>query len=296
MNRLQKKCLIAAAGTHLLLLVVLFCSAFVRPTPPPDNTQVLEMIPSAATDKALSSGVREAQPPPPAPEPPTPPVVQPPTPPTPTEPPPPDVKPPEPVKQSEPVKPPEVTEPPVPNADVPTAKPKPQPHKVVVDLKEVVRKTPTVTDNHEAEERAEKAAEKAAEHAREVRAKAFNSALSNIKTRTSSSTTIDMPGDSTVAYANYGAIVKSIYTAAWRLPETAANDEANVKVSVTIARDGRVTESHIIDRSGDPSLDRSIQNTLDRVTEIRPFPDDSTDKERTYIINFNLKAKRQMLG
>jgi len=65
-------------------------------------------------------------------------------------------------------------------------------------------------------------------------------------------------------------------------------------VSVTIARDGHVIEAHIIDKSGDSGLDRSIQDTLDRVTEIRPFPDDSNDKQRTYIINFNLKAKREL--
>jgi hypothetical protein len=39
-----------------------------------------------------------------------------------------------------------------------------------------------------------------------------------------------------------------------------------------------------------------VQRTLDRVTKLEPFPDGSTDKERTYIINFNLKAKLQQLG
>jgi TonB family protein len=76
------------------------------------------------------------------------------------------------------------------------------------------------------------------------------------------------------------------------LPDTAANDEANVKVSVTIARDGQVIEAHIVERSGDFSLDASVQRTLDRVRDIAPFPDDAKDQERTYIINFNLKAKR----
>ena len=63
----------------------------------------------------------------------------------------------------------------------------------------------------------------------------------------------------------------------------------------TIANNGRVISARIIERSGDGGVDRSVQKTLDRVTEIAPFPDGSTDRERTYIINFNLKAKR-LLG
>jgi TonB family protein len=105
-----------------------------------------------------------------------------------------------------------------------------------------------------------------------------------------------MPGSSTAAYANYASVVKTVYTEAWRLPDTTESDDANVKVSVTIANDGRVVQSHIVDPSGDSSVDRSVQRALDRVTHLEPFPDGATDKERTYIINFNLKAKRQMLG
>ncbi len=39
----------------------------------------------------------------------------------------------------------------------------------------------------------------------------------------------------------------------------------------------------------------ACSRTLDRVTFIAPFPDGSTEKQKTFIINFNLKAKR-MLG
>ena len=41
MTRLPKKCLIAAAGTHLLVVVTIFCSGFIRPTPKPDDTTLL---------------------------------------------------------------------------------------------------------------------------------------------------------------------------------------------------------------------------------------------------------------
>ena len=41
-------------------------------------------------------------------------------------------------------------------------------------------------------------------------------------------------------------------------------------------------------------MDASVQKTLDRVTFIAPFPEGTTEKERTYIINFNLKVKRML--
>ena len=277
MNRLQKKCLIAVAGTHFLLVVVVLCSGFISSKPKPDDSTILTMIPDRAIDQALQSGVRHAEPPPPTP------VVQ--TPPPTPEPPKPVVEPPKPV---EPVKP--EPEPQVTKAEEPVeTKPKTEPHKVEVNLKPVVHKTSTETNNNDEAAKAE------AKRERIARAKAFQKAINAIEKNATSATTIDMPGDSTVAYANYASIVKTVYTEAWRLPNDATSDDANVKVSVTIARDGHVIDAHIVDRSGDASVDRSVQETLDRVTEIRPFPDDSTDKERTYKINFNLKAKR-MLG
>lgn len=301
MNRLQKKCLVAAAGMHFLAVVVLLCSGFMTSKPKPDDSQVLDVIPSKLVDAALQSGVRSAQPPPP-----TPPVKPPePTLPPPPEPPKPEVKHMEPPKPVEPVKVQEPIEPEVPKPDTHTEPkpPKPQ-HKIVMDFKPVVRNRTIEPDPKEAEakkaeleaeRKAERDAVRKAERARDAKIKAIESAASSIRDNASTATTVELHGDSTVAYANYASIVKSVYTQKWMLPDTAASDEANVKVSVTIARDGQVIEAHIVERSGDSSLDASVQRTLDRVRDIAPFPDDATDKERTYIINFNLKAKR-LLG
>ncbi len=61
MNRLEKKCLIATAGFHLLLLVILFVGpAFFSSKPKPDDSQVLDVIPANLVDAAVSSGVRGA--------------------------------------------------------------------------------------------------------------------------------------------------------------------------------------------------------------------------------------------
>ncbi len=283
MTRLQKKCFVAAAGTHLLAVVAVLCSGFITSKPKPDDSQVLDVIPANLIDAAFNSGVKGAKPPPPAPM--VKPVEPPPTP----EPPKPVVTP---QPKPEPVTPPEKIQPEdLKPAEIPEPKPKPR-HEIKPDLQPVVRKNTPATDNSAAE--AEKAA-KAEKRLREARLRAIERATRAIKEDASSATTIDMPGDSTVAYANYASIVKSVYTQAWIPPTDTASDDANVKVSVTIANDGRVINAHIVGRSGDASVDRSVQTTLDRVREIAPFPDGTTDKERTYIINFNLKAKR-MLG
>ena len=289
MNRLQKKCLIATAGFHLLLvLVILFGAAFFTSREKPDETTLLTVIPANLIDAAFNSGVKAAQPPAP-------------TPPQPVQPPPPPQPKPEPVKQPdpEPVKPaPTFVErvtkiftpdpPKLVPVDNPEPAPKPKPHVVKVDLKQVTHPAPKVTDTSEADARA---AAKAAAR----RATAIAKAAQAIKDHTSSATTVDMPGTGSVSYANYASVVKSVYEQAWTPPDDSSSDDAIIKVSVTIGNDGTVVSSRILDASGDARVDGSVQRTLDRVNFVAPFPDGAKEKQRTFIINFNLKAKR-MLG
>jgi TonB family protein len=100
------------------------------------------------------------------------------------------------------------------------------------------------------------------------------------------------PGGGGEVYAPYDQAVRSIYWHAWLPPEDTASDEAVTKATVTIASDGSVLSARILKHSGDASVDRSVQRALDSVTFIAPFPEGAKDKQRTYTINFNLKAKR----
>ena len=291
MNRLQKKCLIVTAGMHLLLVVILLVGpGFFAAKPKPDDTLVLDVIPANLIDAAFSSGVKNAQPAPPAPPTPKPIVTPPPTP----EPPKPPVTPPTFVEKVEKIFTPEPVKTP-PDDSMPVEKPtKPKPHKIEVDLKPVVRKVVKNTDTSDPDAEA-KADAKEQKRLRDQQRKAFLNAARSIKENASSATTVEMPGTSSVSYANYASVVKSIYTQAWTPPDDTASDDANVRVSVVIGRDGSVITSSVLTPSGDASVDRSVQRTLDRVTFIAPFPDGSKEKEKTFIINFNLKAKR-MLG
>ena len=81
MNPLQKKCVLATAGFHLLLLVILFLGpGFFNRQTPPDTLPTLKIIPANAVDAALNSGSTAATPAPPTPPPPTPVVTPPPEP------------------------------------------------------------------------------------------------------------------------------------------------------------------------------------------------------------------------
>jgi len=265
MNRLKKKCVLATVGAHLLLLVILLVGpAFFQPRPKADNMQVLDVIPANLIDAAFDSGVRNAQPPAPAP------VVTPPAP----QPAPPAPKPVEPsptlaqrlerIFKSEPPKP---------------APEKVEPHKIQINTQLVTRTAPSHSNN-------------AQENSQQARA--LRNAIRNLKKNFSPSTTVEMPGNSSAAYANYAEVVKSIYDQAWTLPDSIANDNETVKVRVTIASDGSVISARIIEPSGDSALDASVQTTLERVTFIAPFPEGSSDKQRIYVISFNPQIKQML--
>jgi protein TonB len=285
MTRLQKKCLFAATGAHVLVLVVLLCSGFISTTPKVDNSQVLDVIPDVLVDVALSSGVKNPTPPTPQPQPnpPPQPVTQPQPPPQPQ----PLPKPPEPVKQVEPVKTPDEVKP-MDKPDIEIPKPPPKKKEIKVDLTPATRDAKKAADDAA---KAEAAAQAKAKLEAQKRAQAIKTAMRDIQKNASSSTEVKMTGTSSVSYANYAAAVKKAYDDAWTTPEDMTTDDANIKVSVTISRDGHVISSHITDPSGESRLDASVQHALDRVDFVAPFPDGATETERTFIITFNPQAK-----
>lgn len=286
MTRLQKKCLIATAGTHLLLVVALLCSGFIKSKPKADDVPLLDVIPENVVENAINSGVKNPAKPPPEPvKPPEPQVEQLPQP-EPPKPQPPAEKTPEP-------EPPKLEKTPDPEVKV-VVKPPPKPkHTPVVDLTVKVKNStkPKVKDTTAQDEAREAAREQ--KRIRDAKLTAIATATSSISKNFSSATDVSMPDDNgPVSFASYASVVKSIYEAKWQAPDDASNDEAVTKVSVTIARDGHVVESHVVNPSGDSKVDASVRRTLERVKFIRAFPDGAKESEKTFIINFNLQAKR----
>jgi TonB family protein len=282
--------LIGTVGIHLLLLTILIVGpAFFNPQPKIDNNNILTVIPANLVDAAISSGAQDAQAPPPTPTPISPAFLKPP-PPLPAPAPAPRVVQPAPAPAPEKI--PDLT--PTPSLldrwekmfertkPAPTVTPdmtptkrtttKSQTDNINVDLSHKISRTKPLkssqTDN--------------AQNQREI-----NRELNSLTHSLSSATKIDMPGNASASYANYGDVVVSIYHSAWVPPDGMSRDNVPVKFKVTIARDGSVISAQIIDRSGDPSIDEAVQHMLDRVTFIEPFPQGTDDKQRTYTIDFN---------
>jgi len=291
MNRFQKKCFIGSAGVHLLLVVILFVGpAFLTSKCNVPDMPPLDFVPWKTVDAMVSGGGNpQARPPVAAPTPPVPapPVVNPTPPPAPPE------KPPEKIKDPEPK---EVAK------EVEKTKSEPESFEASKTPKrrlpnvstKMVKATP---DTHKTSRQTNTQDPERADAQRQAIASAISRTARSLRDDLSPSTTVDTnygPGGGGEAYANYAQVVKSIYQREWVLPDTAA-DDAITKVKVTIASDGRVISAEILRGSGDGGVDKSVQRTLDRVTFIAPFPDGSKDKERTYTINFSLKAKR-LLG
>ena len=295
MNRLQKKCLLASTAMHSLLVVILVVGpAFLSAKKRPPDLPLLDVIPSRLVDAALFGGGNpKAKPPPaaaqaeaPKPEPPREQTRQPRQP----QPEPPRSQPPE---RQKPVKPePEVVKSETARISAEKSKPK------ISVSKDITTRSPKEVADQREKERQEEARRRERELtlARQRAAKQIESRLSgavkSLKENFSAGTTIEMPGPGGEAYANYSQVVKSMYDRAWIDPEDVTDESATVQVKVVVNRDGTLKSDSIVQRSGIPALDKSVQNALDRVRQLPHFPDGAKEGERIFIINFNLKAKR----
>jgi protein TonB len=288
MNRTQKKCLIASAAFHgSLVLLLIFGAALMPEDRPSPSNRITFFDPSKVTDGPTQGGGSESavvQPPAPV-VPPQPPVSQPVLPPQPQPQPTPQPRPV--VKQQDDFKPA-----PTPKPDAEAFKPvKPKP--VDQDEFKPVDHPPVkqVASNDTA---ADAKARTAAENQRRI-ASQISRGIGRLSSSLSKDTAVQISSgsDGGEAAAKYSDIVESTYHAAWigNRPASLVGDSATVLVSVTIGRDGRVIRHEITKPSGNPVMDRSIENTLEIVTDIAPFPAGSKDVERSYTITFNLSAK-----
>jgi hypothetical protein len=280
MNRLQKKCFIASAGTHLLLVLILFIGpAFLSAkNTKSEDFQLLDFVTPRTVDALVAANPggapvqRQQQQQPPAQSPP----VQ-------------ESKPP-PVQKAQ--EPPNVVDKKEESFEVKPQKPRlPQINTTLTTRRSPNKEKQTEkTDNRES---------KAAEN-RRTTAAAIARATANLDNGLSGRTSVRMVGDgngagSGPAYANFLQLVKSVYTRMWDVPD-GASDGAIISVSVTIARNGDVLRSSITHRSGDQIADASVELLLDRVQHVAPLPEDSKEDERTVHIDFSVKAAKRLLG
>jgi len=284
------------------MLIILFGAAFLGPSKEQPFVNRLNVVPSDLVEKALSGGGGNPNlartdeqvkgnslnpahsAPEPLPPPPKPPEVRAREP----QPRPAPVRP-EPVRP-DPVKPPVVK--PAENVK-PNVAEKPQtPTEPALDLKRTVR-DPYKQERAKAAAEAKEAAQRQAEYRREL-ANRIGQANDKFKAGFEGGTKVDVGGPGGEAYASYASLVQAAYDGAWRvLPDLASADHI-VTVEVTIASSGQIVGQRIVSRSNNAKMDRSVQNALDKVKEqgLPPFPPGSRHAERTFTIEFNLKARR----
>src|SRR5688572_29688484 len=286
MDRLQKKCFIASSGMHgVLVLVVIFGAAFFTPEKKAPPVETLTMIPSKLLDGVLAGGggnpkiapseakikgdtLDPVPPQQPTPEPPKPKVTEKP----------PQPKPPEPkptVEKTIPQDPPKTT----------ATKPKDAP----IELTPVSK---SKTDREKARKEAEAKAKAADKAAQDRLAKQMGKVRESLRQGFTSGTAVEVSGPGGEAYASYRSFVFAAYDNAWHVKPDVANDESVVIVKVVVHRTGKIVSARITDRSGNVAIDKSVQSALDRVDHLPPFPQGATDQERTFTIEFSLKAKR----
>lgn len=245
-------------------------------------------------------------------------------PPRPVEPPPPPTKPIEPVPKKEVVKepPPKLVkveprplppsakgkEAPVKKETKKTKEPEPPPAKTaptkstvkIADTKTLIsRKSEEdakAKQKAETEERAlSVAAAKAAQQAHLQRVAKMKSILGGIPGGLSSPVDIHIDaggGPNAAAFLDYGQMMVRIYEQMWLVPANLNDSLSIVSVTVTVARNGRVLKSQLLKPSGNSAIDKSVGETLQKVIQFEPFPASFREAQKTFNIDFNLKAKR----
>ncbi len=112
--------------------------------------------------------------------------------------------------------------------------------------------------------------------------------IQKLRNQLSAAIKVNVTGANRAAFTSYANYVVAVYRRTWEplIPANLARSRV-AKVSVTIARDGRVLKSAIIRPTGDAALDRSVQRALDRVRTIgKSFPSGSRDPQRTFTLDF----------
>lgn len=296
MNRLQKKCFLFSMGVHGLLAVILLATAAFRPSPPANDSAVMEFIPAKLLDRAGAGGGSMAMAIAPQPQSQSQRQYQPPQQPAP-------VRTPEPVEHLTPrAQPARQHEPTRVREETDVALERDAPSLVPVKKHHQIKPTFTPADRSStaaktSESRSSAAAERAAARSSEARRlqaieNAFSGLASNVRNRTGQIVAADLPGvGGGEAFAGYETAIREIYRRAWS-PQGDLDDRlANVDAKIVVARDGSILSAEVVSRSGHRDLDHSVEQVLRAVAKLPPFPESAQDAERSFLIRFNLEAK-----
>lgn len=313
MNQMQRKYLLISFATHALLVLLLVVgSAFAPKRVVTDDMQVIDFLPEIFTDDKGFGGGEPGPPPAPGPKPQTvqslPPAAE-------------EIKKPEPVQNND-VKP-------EPKAEIkpePKQDPEPEPKKEEVkdaanpddiaieppkktvkppkkerelNLTPVVRATDTKASSNAKKREKEESDRRARAEAAQAFDRQISQSIGNIKSGLSPGVSMagvvggkgSGTGTGGPSYANWAQFVISVYDNAYVAPDDVNDSTLSVRVKIVVSRDGRIVSDSIVKRSGNPSLDRSVNTVLQRIRSVPRFPEGATDERRTLYLNFTIHGK-----
>ena len=125
---------------------------------------------------------------------------------------------------------------------------------------------------------------------RQRMADSISGAAATVGKNLAGSAKVEMPGPGGQAYAPYGSYLGAFYKERWRKPSSITARSAYVGVEIDVARDGRVVDMRMEEKSGHRALDDSVRDVIQRYKQLRPLPDGTTDAKRTFRIKFTLEA------
>jgi TonB family protein len=289
MNRFEKKCFIGSATFHGLLLVVfLFGSAFLSSKKPLDMGPPVTIINAIPTDRPISSGGNpnakpESAPPPPQTDPPKQELAKPE-----------QIKP-EKIKEPE-VKPVVKDRKPDPKKDLTKDAPKP---KSLVSTTVVTRSNEVlIAQQRAAAERTAAADRKYREDLARYReqqrqiAGEVGGILGSFGKSIGKAAVTEAIGPGGQAYANYGGLIGEIYKRAVYATQPQSDSDAEAVIKVVVGRSGEVRNSQWVRRTANPVLDKAVDRAMNSVRSLPPFPPESKDSERSFVITLAFQAKK----
>ena len=283
MSRLLKKCIVLSVGLHVLVVALLIAAATFFITKPEKVQPTLSMIAPEILDNILKPNSTQT-----AHTPPTPAVRR-------------NVVP-QPPKRVEEAPPKTVTPKPVkitpPKKVTPSKKvtPKPTPRKVTPPDKTKTTQPKRIQINTSTKtvgSRNPQQPAKSIPAKPKINSFALTQKVQNLRGQLSAGIKVNVSGANAAAFTSYAQYVVSVYRRTWEplLPKSLAKSRVAV-VSVTVDRSGRVISAHIVRKTGNTELDRSVQRALDRVKTIgKAFPSGSKESKRTFTLDFTPKIR-----
>jgi TonB family protein len=129
-------------------------------------------------------------------------------------------------------------------------------------------------------------------------AKSLEGASTAIREKSSTATTVEVPGQGGAFYANYTSVINGLYKIKYHEAMKKVGDIARgtsaAQVIIVIQKDGTVRTSRISRNSGNADLDRVVQRVLNEVNYVAPFPEGAKDEEREFKITFELQPQTDL--